>query len=1052
LILLSAVGVGVSRVPKAAEAASPDIVISQVYGGGGNSGATYTHDFIELFNRGTAPASLNGWSLQYSSATGTGLLGGSTTLITELPNVVVQPGQYYLVQEASTASVGIALPAPDLVDATPIAMAAGAGKVAVVASTAGLGCNGGSTPCNAAQLGLIVDLVGYGNANFFEGLGGAPALTNTTAAVRALGGCQDTDSNGADFASATPAPRNSASALTLCDGGDSAPAVTSTDPANGSTNVAVSTNVTVAFSEEVVLEAGAVTLECPAGSTVFTSAASGPDDQFVFDPAANLPAGTLCLGIVAAGLVSDTDSDDPPNTMGADFTFSFSTLAEDVCEAPFTAIPAIQGTGAAAAIVGTVTTQGVVVGDFQTSSGLSGFYLQDAVGDGDTNTSDGIFVFTGSTSDTVAAGDLVRVTGFARERFSQTAINGSNSNTAAVPEANIVNCGSGSVLATDVFLPQPIIASGSTFVPDMERYEGMLVRLPQDLVIAEYFNYERFGEIVLSLPLAGEDRPFTGTALDEPGAAANARTAANQGRRITLDDGLGFQNPEFLRHPNGEQFGLDNRFRGGDLVTNTTGVLGFDFDLYRIQPTAPAEYTAVNPRQAAPSPVGGSLRISAMNALNYFVTGDYPSGDPLDNKCGPNQNVECRGHDADQPLEFQRQHDKLIQALLGLDSDIVGLNEVENTQGVEPLASIVAGLNAVLGAGTYSYIDTGVIGTDAIRVGIIYKPGKVSPLGDYEVLDSSVDPAFIDTRNRPVLAQTFRQNNNGSVVTVAVTHLKSKGSACTPDDPDLFDGQGNCSQTRKNAAEALIEWLATDPTGSGDPDFLIIGDMNSYAQEQAIDSVLAGPDDLLGTSDDYVNLALSRLGNYAYSYLFDGQFGYLDYALASASLASQVTGVTDWHINADEPDVFDYDTSFKGPAQEALFESNPFRSSDHDPVVVGLNLAVCSNLGDNSSRFFPDADGFTFHGSAGERVTVRLEQKNPANSGRASLIVSGPLFLKVNTSALPNEVSGVLPFTGTYSIRVSELFGAARFVGDYCLKVTSTGNAGGTVVPTAITE
>jgi len=176
---------------------------------------------------------------------------------------------------------------------------------------------------------------------------------------------------------------------------------------------------------------------------------------------------------------------------------------------------------------------------------------------------------------------------------------------------------------------------------------------------------------------------------------------------------------------------------------------------------------------------------------------------------------------------------------------------------------------------------------------------------------------------------------------VVVNHLKSKGSDCNDvGDPDLGDGQGNCSQTRKAAAQAIVDWLATDPTGSGDPDFLIVGDLNSYAREESISAIKAGPDDLEGTADDYANLVKQFVGTYAYSYVFDGQAGYLDHALSSASLTGQVTGVTEWHINADEPDVLDYDTSFKPPAQEALYEVNAFRTSDHDPILVGLDPAT----------------------------------------------------------------------------------------------------------------
>ena len=135
---------------------------------------------------------------------------------------------------------------------------------------------------------------------------------------------------------------------------------------------------------------------------------------------------------------------------------------------------------------------------------------------------------------------------------------------------------------------------------DPERLEGMLVRLPQALVIAEYFNYDRFGEMVLALPLDGESRPFTGTAIDEPGAPANARTLANGLRRITLDDANSVQNPALLRHPNGSPFTLENRFRGGDHRSKCGRVLGYDFNLYRVIPTGPAEYTPANPRTALP--------------------------------------------------------------------------------------------------------------------------------------------------------------------------------------------------------------------------------------------------------------------------------------------------------------------------------------------------------------------------------------------------------------------------------------------------------------------
>jgi hypothetical protein len=606
--------------------------------------------------------------------------------------------------------------------------------------------------------------------------------------------------------------------------------------------------------------------------------------------------------------------------------------AEDAaCSLPYTPVYQIQGSGTSAAITGTVTTQGVVVGDFEGSAALSGFYLQDPVGDDDPATSDGIFVFTG-TGNLVTAGQRVRVTGHARERFNQTVLNGSNSNSSAVPPANVVNCGAGSVTPVEVLLP---FASTT----DPERYEGMLVRLSQALVISEYFNYDRFGEMVLALPLDGEARLITPTAIESPGADAAERAQANLLRRITLDDARSAQNPTVLRHPNGDPFSLDNRFRGGDLVQGATGVLGFDFNLYRVFPTAPAVHTATNLRADAPERVG-TLRVAGINALNFFLTPDYPSGSPDDNRCGPLQNLECRGADADQPMEFTRQRTKLLAALAGLGADVIGLMEIENTAGVDPLVDLAGGLDGLLGSGTFASIDTGTIGTDAIRVGLLYRRTVVSPVGPFKLLNSSVDPRFRDTLNRPALAQTFEVNATGERVTVVVNHLKSKGSDCNAaGDPDLGDGQGNCNQTRTLAAQALVDWLATDPTGSADPDVLIIGDLNAYANEDPITAAIAGPDDIVGTADDYTNLVRRDLGEYAYSYVFDGQVGYLDHALASAKLQSQAQGTAIWQINADEPDVLDYDTTFKPAEQEALYEPNAFRSSDHDPVLVDLALA-----------------------------------------------------------------------------------------------------------------
>ncbi|MBC7877201.1 MAG: ExeM/NucH family extracellular endonuclease [Anaerolineales bacterium] len=925
----------------AAPLSTSEVVISQIYSGAGCGTAgcsTYTNDYIELYNRSANPVNITGWSVQYASAAGT------SWQVTALSGTVA-PGQYYLVQEGGNANGVSPLPTPNATGT--IAMSATAGKVALVNnSTALSGTNG----CPIAA--PIVDFVGYGaTANCSEGGAPAPAPSTTTAIFRAANGATDTDNNTADFSTSAPNPRNTPPPnpnLTITD-------VSMSEGNSGTTSFDFTVNLSSPAN------AGGVTFDITTAENTATIADNDYQTNSLTGQSIPANSSSYSFSVLVNGDATDEGADETffvnvSNVTGAILVDGqgLGTIVNDdvdVCTQSFTPIYSIQGSGAATTIPGNVTTEGVVVGDFEGTAAASGFYIQDLTGDGDATTSDGIFVFTGA-SNLVNIGDVVRVTGFARERFNQTTLNGSNSDSA--PVTNVVNCDTGGVPVTDVTLP----FVSATFA---ERYEGMLVRFPQPLVIAEYFNYARFGEMVLALPLGSESRPFSGTAIDEPGAPANARIAANALSRITLDDVQSAQNPSTLRHPNGLAFSLSNLFRGGDTVENAVGVLGFDFSLYRIIPTGPADYTPVNPRPASPEPVGGTLRVAAMNTLNFFVTLDTTASDTGGGPCGALQNLDCRGADSIEPNEFTRQRDKLLTALLGLDADVIGLNELESTPGAEPLDSITSGMPG------YDYIDTGPIGTDAIKVGIIYRPAVVTPIGPYQILDSTDDPRFIDTRSRPALAQTFEELATGARFTVVVNHLKSKGSACAG-DPDAGDGQGNCNGTRTLAAQALVDWLATDPTGSGDPDFLIMGDLNAYAQEDPIDAIKAGSDDTAGTGDDFTNLIFDYHGPYAYSYTFDGQAGYLDHALANASLADQITGAADWHINSDEPSILDYDTSFKPAAQEALYAVDPYRTSDHDSVVVGLNLTevIAPNTIIDSSPSDPSnssSASFTFSGT-----------------------------------------------------------------------------------------
>lgn len=569
------------------------------------------------------------------------------------------------------------------------------------------------------------------------------------------------------------------------------------------------------------------------------------------------------------------------------------------CGDPTTPIHDVQGPGAVSPLAGSqVTVEGVVVGDFQGSAGLAGFFLQarDAERDSDPLTSEGVFVFDGGAASDVNVGDVVRVRGSVTEFFELTEIN-------ALTQLTLCSTGATVTPAAPV-LPVPEVGA-------LEAFEGMSLVFAQDLYASETFTQGRFGEVLL----AAGDRLWQPTHVAAPGSAAAAVAEANARASIQLDDGSNVQNPALVPY-----VGADGTLRIGDRVSGLAGVLSYGFGAYEVHPTAPVTFTRDNPRQQTPSDPGGRLRVASFNVLNFFSTLDA-GGTP----CGPTGGLECRG--ANTASEFARQREKILAALSRIDADVIGLLELQN-DATASITNLVDGLNALAGAGTYSFVDTGTIGSDAIKVAIVFKPASLAPLGRFAILDASVDPAFIDTRSRPVLAQTFEEIATGERFTLAVNHLKSKGSACADiGDPDVGDGQGNCNLTRLAAAEAELAWLAGDPTGSGDPDFLLVGDLNSYAQEDPLRALVAG---------GFVNLIAEHLGNAAYSYVFEGQSGYLDHALATESLTAQVAGALEWHINADEPVMLDYNQEFNPPA---LYQPGPFRSSDHDPVLVGLTLA-----------------------------------------------------------------------------------------------------------------
>ncbi len=693
---------------------------------------------------------------------------------------------------------------------------------------------------------------------------------------------------------------------------DIAPSVTTTTPASGAVDVARAASVSITFSEAVTLTHPAFSVTC-AASGVHAVTVSGGPSTFTVDPSTDFAANELCTVVVTAANVTDQDTTDPPDTMAADVTFSFTTASTVACGDASTPINAVQGLGSTSPLVGTIVSiEGVVTADYQAAGQFGGYYVQSptATTDADPLTSEGIFVF--NTATPVTVGDAVRVRGTVVE-FASSGI--TLTELSAVSSVIVCSTGNATPPPTPVTLPVTSLAA-------WEAVEGMTVSIAQDLTVTETFTLARFGDVSLSV----NGRLLNPTSIAEPGAPALAQQNLNDRSRILLDDANNQQNIDPTLYPAGG-LSASNTLRSGDTVHGLVGLLEQRFGVYRLQPlaAAPPSFDHTNARPATPADVGGTIQVAAFNVLNYF----NGNGSGADGAAGGFPTA--RG--AETLAELVRQRDKIVPAIIGLDADVIGLMELENdAAGSSAIEDLVAGLNAATAPGTYSFVDTGVVGTDQIRVGILYRPDSVSPVGSHAVLDSTIDPRFIDTRNRPSIAQTF-EDTNGGRFTVVVNHLKSKGSACDDlGDPDTGDGQGNCNLTRTAAAEALVDWVATDPTGSGDADVLVIGDMNAYAREDPID---------VFTSNGYVDTIAANLGAGAYSFVFSGQSGYLDHALASPGIAGQITGVTEWHINADEPIALDYNVNFKSPNHvTTLYSADPYRSSDHDPVILGLDLAA----------------------------------------------------------------------------------------------------------------
>ncbi|CAN5584501.1 hypothetical protein BH10BAC2_BH10BAC2_11100 [soil metagenome] len=728
-----------------------------------------------------------------------------------------------------------------------------------------------------------------------------------------------------------------------------------------------------------------VNINAPAYFEVAASA-GGPFSSSIIVTAATANAGTT-IYIQYNPAVAGIHSGNVTQTSGT--VVSNIAVSGTASSGTLTPVYTIQGSGVASALDGTiVTTEGIVTADFQGTNQLGGFYLQDVNGDGNSSTSDGIFVFT--TTFDVHVGDIVRVTGEVDEFFTMTEIKN-------ISDVAVQSTGNAVMLPVVITLP---VATAD----GLEQYEGMLVKFTQTLTVTETFTLARFGEVSLST----DGRVFNPTHFVDPNddpasgnsssgisnvAAVTAQQDLNNRRRILLDDGSNVQNPPIVPYIDA----VNNTLRCGSTLTELTGVLDFAFSAYRIQPTiAPAFNYAARP--AVPSLGNYNIKTASFNVLNYFNGDGNGGGFPT-----------ARG--ANTLTEFNRQRVKIINAITAMDADILGLTEIENDGDgtASAIADLVNGLNAATSPGTYAYIadptgGNGNTGTDAIKVAIVYKPAIATPVGLAKADISAV-------HNRPPLAQTFSVNSNGQKLNFVIVHFKSKScTGAAGADADQLDGQGCYNDRRKLQADALVTFINTLKTSSGTDDVITVGDYNAYDEEDPMDILRIGglTDILPGT----------------YSYVFDGQSGSLDHGFTSQSLYAKVSGADKWHINADEPVAKDYNQEFNPPY---LYNSDAFRSSDHDPVLAGLLLTNC--ITDTSTTTVAACSNqlpYNWNGTAYNAAgTYFFDTTNTAGCDSVATLI-----LNINASPVASATAGsIVCNAGTTTVTINATSGTAPYTG-----------------------
>jgi predicted extracellular nuclease len=886
------------------------VVISQVYGGGGNSGATFKNDFIEVFNRGDAAVDLTGWSVQYASSS------GISWQVTSLSGTI-GAGHYYLIQESQGAGGAANLPTPDATGT--INMSATTGKVALLNTTTPL--SGSGCPFAAS----VQDFIGYGSADCSE-TSTAPVLSNTTAALRSGAGCTDTNKNSTDFSTGAPNPQNSATAANPCVG--AALSITNASPLPDGT---VDQFYSVTFA-----------------------ASGGTGTGYTFSQI----GGTLPPGLTLAGA---TLSGTPNTTTGSPFSFTMQVTDSGsnnaqkqfqlAISAPLTCTPTntiaqIQGNGNTSSLVGAaITTSGIV-----TARKSNGFFIQmPSPGDGDPATSDGIFVFTSSAPPAAAAiGNNVCVSGTVAEFIP-------SSDPASPSQTEISSVTNTFAISTDNALPAPVVLTAADTNPagallQLEKYEGMRVQVNSLTVVAPTRgNINEANATATSVGIfygviSGIARPFR-----EPGVELPDPLPSGSPCCVPRWD----TNPEILSvNTLGQTGGIALDLTTGQTVSNIIGPIEFSQRAFTIDPdpaTPPAVSGAPLTFTSVPQATTGELTVASFNMQRFFDTTDDPTV-------------------ADVVLTATAFNNRLNKASLAIRNvlrypDIIGVEEMENITTLQAVATKVNNDAVTAGDPNPNYQAFLVEGNDigGIDVGFLVKTPKINIV---DVVQYNKDTTYIDPatnmpailNDRPPLVLRATVTRTGSdvslPVTVIVNHLRSLSGI---DDP--VDGP-RVRAKREAQAEDLAFLIQRFQNNDPTVNIVSIGDYNVFQFNDGYvdvlgvvkgnpvpaNQVVVAPVPGI-TNPPLTDLVDTASADQRYSYSFNGSAQELDHILVNHNLASRVSRYSVARNDADFPEVFRNDPN------------RPERISDHDMPVAYFTMPLATDVSSNVSVV---SSGFVF--------------------------------------------------------------------------------------------